>query len=1533
MQTNSFSPLPIECCRFFLKIIVFTIFLLTVASESVALQWKVLRHIHSSFHRQVISHQYAVNRQDTVDHFQFGTKILLRWFQFSHDFSAPMSIRLSFKWRTGSSYEPVELVESPFVQIVHRHYESDEMKLDIVLHGTHHTKLLVSDWQYQPGCSGFIATQGNSEFEIIELIPDLQPLAHLEPSLIPRETETADPYYFTGDDFQNGPDDPFDKPDSPKLRVFYEFESHVARMPAILSNLGSKRTKRIVIYLVRYVNGQYRRISVSYSFWKKLTTLHLNKSPKALMELFSQGEEKFNLLGHREFTEMYQKLEGAVAAVSTWDVLVRDDMAAWELGKSFSAWLLLLFSNSLNTLYRTVLPHLPDPEPVPEVVRLTEPICSDCHQSLDHDDISRACEQGAGLPLCQKCNEKYERQERSERGDRSNNAEIKSQAKTTMLPHSSELASGTAAIARMREPESAVPISVTDKLLGYFPQCPNCSRYLPWILLYNSCHCRPLCLLCDFHHTSNQVCPQTDCGEPVNVKPGTVNIIRTKSLTADINLALQVLDTKPFCQTPDCSNIPFPPFQLSCQAGHYFCSLCASMVWSENRKGLCKTCRAIVFPVSIDASVYSRNGIDTNRFSLPQTSQPEQNMGSSSLVVSVGKISRSLSTIRPDGSTSEQIELCCKGIQSRITDKACPAEFYRLKQMYMQKGILVRSISDRLGVSMGERFNLLMSNHRGTSRRSSATLLVPHLPMNVLEDTDTCIIFAFDYEGLLLHGMFKHNAYTWRAESDLEKLDHLEYGNINKHRMVTGIASKFPTFADDDAKPKKYKNHINHYSLLNKLAELQYQFSSLYSNRMYKPKCQTSGHVLPDGEFTNPRLDHSPWFTSMFHASWEDKKALKTNELYVDWANTLDRLRALVVTKFAPEKELKGLLLLSNIMETNRIHLDTSRLMVVFYDPSEAKLEFAGYVDDLLDGLSQIADFNERLKLLKSKLLANYQLYKQLIPGVSDYSEIVANTGQTWPLSNTDTLFNPEYFDYFLEKLVNLSLTLRLGATSMSNVYFTALNLVLRLQWVEAGESKFGGAVEFDDPEAMLLGYLSVLDLSQDKGKGAALNLVEQFKRAGAGREETASFFRKVIEALALGQPVSHQDRRAYLYYCLLKENCGSILPEWLNAAALTFDMQSVLALNDASLGQPWQFFLQKINNAVKIQLFPLFSREIATLPPVAISLLEQVHLILQGGAYLNRLKQFYQAYSPPDRVPVSIGTLTSDSVTPEVQVRLKERQKIHEEIRELTPPRMYPKIKLRSWAQPPPFFSEYSPFDVIDPTLDLYKRLDNRKSATLVHDYQSGSRSSDFYTEVTSNQDLANFSGQMCSICLVNLEADSSMTKTLVCRTPHIFHSSCFESAITNNPRCPLCKTMLVPVYTRPQPAGKMTWKAKRFYLPGFNTKHNIIIYYKHPQGVWEGQSYPEDTREAFLPFNDLGVQALKSMITAYERGLTFTVGRSLTRGQDNVVIWSGDVIHKTVLEENDEHGFPDEYYFQRLAEGLNNVGVGMVLQLIPHF
>ena len=60
-----------------------------------------------------------------------------------------------------------------------------------------------------------------------------------------------------------------------------------------------------------------------------------------------------------------------------------------------------------------------------------------------------------------------------------------------------------------------------------------------------------------------------------------------------------------------------------------------------------------------------------------------------------------------------------------------------------------------------------------------------------------------------------------------------------------------------------------------------------------------------------------------------------------------------------------------------------------------------------------------------------------------------------------------------------------------------------------------------------------------------------------------------------------------------------------------------------------------------------------------------------------------------------------------------------------------------------------------------------------------------------------------------------------------------------------------------------------------------------------------------------------------AFDRKLIFTVGRSVTTGRDNQIVWNG-IHHKTNTEGGSAYfGYPDDTYFDRVKLEMAAKGV----------
>lgn len=109
---------------------------------------------------------------------------------------------------------------------------------------------------------------------------------------------------------------------------------------------------------------------------------------------------------------------------------------------------------------------------------------------------------------------------------------------------------------------------------------------------------------------------------------------------------------------------------------------------------------------------------------------------------------------------------------------------------------------------------------------------------------------------------------------------------------------------------------------------------------------------------------------------------------------------------------------------------------------------------------------------------------------------------------------------------------------------------------------------------------------------------------------------------------------------------------------------------------------------------------------------------------------------------------------------------------------------------------------------------------------------------------------------------------------------------------------------------------------LPGFQGTGSYIIKYSFPPGI-QGEDHPCPnkpyqglSRSAYLPDSPEGRQVLMLLKTAFDRRLTFTVGR-LGSGSMGVVF--NNISHKTSMTGGlERNGYPDAYYLDEVKKEL---------------
>ncbi|GKY93857.1 E3 ubiquitin-protein ligase dtx3l [Mayamaea pseudoterrestris] len=202
------------------------------------------------------------------------------------------------------------------------------------------------------------------------------------------------------------------------------------------------------------------------------------------------------------------------------------------------------------------------------------------------------------------------------------------------------------------------------------------------------------------------------------------------------------------------------------------------------------------------------------------------------------------------------------------------------------------------------------------------------------------------------------------------------------------------------------------------------------------------------------------------------------------------------------------------------------------------------------------------------------------------------------------------------------------------------------------------------------------------------------------------------------------------------------------------------------------------------------------------------------------------------------------------------------------------------------------------------------------------GDSARDFITTISAG--AMSFSSSDCAICLNPLNAtDVGQVKTC----GHEFHLACVHNAIAHSSRCPLCNKNIVEPQGK-MPSGDMVYRTwHNVSCTGFAHAGTIEINYSIPSGIQEeyhsspGSHFLGAVRIAYLPDVSEGRFLLKRLVYAFEHGLTFTIGTSLSTGQLNVVTWAS--IHHKTSRSGGAHGFPDNSYFWNCNDELDALGV----------
>lgn len=128
--------------------------------------------------------------------------------------------------------------------------------------------------------------------------------------------------------------------------------------------------------------------------------------------------------------------------------------------------------------------------------------------------------------------------------------------------------------------------------------------------------------------------------------------------------------------------------------------------------------------------------------------------------------------------------------------------------------------------------------------------------------------------------------------------------------------------------------------------------------------------------------------------------------------------------------------------------------------------------------------------------------------------------------------------------------------------------------------------------------------------------------------------------------------------------------------------------------------------------------------------------------------------------------------------------------------------------------------------------------------------------------------------------------------------------------------------------PLGRMSVRRDARALPGHEGYGTLSIEYSFKDGVQgpehpqPGQPYYGDYRSAYLPASPQGYKILKMLELAWDRRLMFSLGYSITRNCDGVIIWNGIHMKTSRSGGSSRYGYPDPTYLDRVTEELKVKG-----------
>ena len=158
-----------------------------------------------------------------------------------------------------------------------------------------------------------------------------------------------------------------------------------------------------------------------------------------------------------------------------------------------------------------------------------------------------------------------------------------------------------------------------------------------------------------------------------------------------------------------------------------------------------------------------------------------------------------------------------------------------------------------------------------------------------------------------------------------------------------------------------------------------------------------------------------------------------------------------------------------------------------------------------------------------------------------------------------------------------------------------------------------------------------------------------------------------------------------------------------------------------------------------------------------------------------------------------------------------------------------------------------------------------------------------------------------------------------------HFYHIECLLNYINQQTgfKCAICQKIYGIIIGNMPPGTISVNVNDKLKCAGFPNNGTIVLSYNFKSGTINGKSYKGTSRMNYIPNNKEGRILLGLLKIAFDRKLTFTIGTSVTTGQQDCVVWNG-IHHKSQVGGGaSNYGYPDPTYFNRVSEELAAKGV----------